>query len=518
MSKNLFFEYLILNSQFMKQTVCILVLAFTMLASAFAQAPQTFSFQAVVRDRDGNLVSEKDVTVTLAILRGSPSGAKVYEETFSARKTDRAGVLSLSAGMGTPVSGKFSDIKWNEGVFYVKTSLRLPGDAQTYDMGTIQLLSVPYALYAETSGNSGGGSSGGDGYWQPESGGQTIYTNKMVNIKNQKGNSLVEISPQAGSQDAGYVGVNANNSVKAAISSLDQSGAILLYDRNGEPQILLKADPDDGFVAVTDRYGTEADIYSRGVAGFDERGYCSFLLYTTDAGGQLEVFGQNETPNVFIGCTNEDTNAGGVFTRNRNDGDLVRISHLIDYPFNGGVEIYGAAGPKGTFYVAPNGKSQLWVDEIYNNDGTRLYSSTADYSLRTRSDGGADPCYVTETGDNQLIVRGTATLRNGSYTVTLPAEAASKILEQTLTVQLTPRSAASKGLAIVDSQAGSFTVAELMSGDGSYAFDWTLTALRRDDPELRNGRLEMSVAGPSKTETKAPAPRMLRQALPEGKE
>jgi hypothetical protein len=166
------------------------------------------------------------------------------------------------------------------------------------------------------------------------------------------------------------------------------------------------------------------------------------------------------------------------------------MTALEGYTSNGAVTIHQNGTQKGSFYVTPGGKSRLVVDEIYDNLGYTRSSVTEDFSLMPRSAGGADPCYVTETGDRQVIVRGTAMLQNGSYTVTLPAEAASKIRENTLTVQLTPRSAASKGLAVTDRQTGSFTVAELMSGNGSYAFDWTLTALRRDDPELRNKQLE----------------------------
>jgi hypothetical protein len=595
------------KSLFMKRTVCMFVLTFAMLASALAQAPQAFTFQAVVRDKDGNLASEKEMTVTLDILRGSSTGASVYRETFTAR-TDQAGVLSLSAGKGTPVSGKFSTINWKEGTFYVKTSIRLSGDTQTYDMGTLQLLSVPYALYAETSG--GGSSGSGDGSWESESEdtpGQPVinntYTYKTVHIKNQNGKDNVTLSPTVNSLDAGYVAVNANGDVKAVITSVNRYGILYLYDQQGEPRIILEADQNNGFVAVESKDGTTAVLQSSSVTGYNTKDEPSFRLYTTSGGGgalrlfdedrvnsihlgsneinneggglwtynnskrlvaisamieapthggidvndengrkglfvagpngdgELFLFGPNGNNNVYIGGADEDVNTGGIWTKNRNGGDLVGITHVSGSPSNGAIAVYDATGLKGLFGVTSNGKSRLQIDEIYNNRGVSLTSATADYSLLTRSNSGADPCYVTETGDRQIVVRGTATLQKGSYTVTLPAEAASKIQEQTLTIQLTPRSAASKGLAIVDSRAGSFTVAELMSGDGSYAFDWTLTALRRDDPELRSSALEMmgagssadradkpvELAGPSaETEVNTPAPRALEQLLQEG--
>jgi hypothetical protein len=524
-----------------------------MLVTAFAQAPQAFSFQAVVRDSDGGLLNEKNVTVTLSVLNGTPSGKVVYSETFQA-KTDAAGVLSLAIGKGDPAVGRFSNIDWKSGAFYVKTTVRLPGDAKDYDMGALQLLSVPYALYANEAGNSDGGS----GAWQLPAGNitsitQNYYIQKPISVISEK-NELVAITPIPDDPEAGTVAVSADGKLKVWISSMaysgGRSGIVWLTDQNEEPKISLMGDKDNAVIYVSSDDGTETYLSSSQLSAYNADEELAYRLFTADNGegilqlyderspthsvslgsgesgengGYLYLYGTNGSFNVLAGSTFENVNSGGVWTRNGNGGDLIRMSSLEGYPSNGGLGIYDATGEKGKFYVNSNGKSRLIVDEIYNNSGYSLYSATADYSLLTRSDGGADPCYVTETGDNQLIVRGTATLQNGSYTVTLPPEAASKIRANTLTVQLTPLSATSKGLAITDRQAGSFTVSELMSGNGSYAFDWTLTALLRDDPELRNQLHEMEVAGPAADKPagpskskKAPALRALKQMLPNG--
>ena len=60
--------------------------------------------------------------------------------------------------------------------------------------------------------------------------------------------------------------------------------------------------------------------------------------------------------------------------------------------------------------------------------------------------------------------------------------------EGSVTIQLTPLSTSSKGLAVVQKENDAFTVAELQSGKGSYAFDWTLTALCKQEPQLRSGQ------------------------------
>jgi hypothetical protein len=502
----------------------MLVLTLAMLAPVFAQAPQAFNFQAVVRNAAGNLVSEENVDVTLSILSGSASGAKVYEETFNA-KTDKAGVLSLSVGKGASVSGRFPAIEWKEGTFYLKTSIRLPGEAQTHDMGAIQLLSVPYALYAETAGSGGNG-----GIFQQEPSREPSRTinnyyirEGSLSIKSQTtNNDLIILSPYD-DPETGFVGVMADGDLTALMASAylrdGYFGMIGLYDQKGEGRVGLAADEEDAGIFVDSKYGETTEIRSYGVTVYDgdmEKG--SLLVNNNDNTGQISLYGTNGNANVSIGNINGNGNSGGVWTGNRNGRELVSISALESNPDNGGIAIYSASGRKGQFYVDSDDKSCLIVDGIYDNDGYSLTSATMDYSSGTRSSGGgADPCYVTETADNQIVVRGTAWLQNGQYTVTLPADAASKIREQTLTVQVTPLSSVSKGLAVTDKQTGRFTVTELMSGNGSYEIDWTLTALRRNDPELRSLSIKAKVAGPAASATKVAAPLRLKEALNKSK-
>jgi hypothetical protein len=76
-------------------------------------------------------------------------------------------------------------------------------------------------------------------------------------------------------------------------------------------------------------------------------------------------------------------------------------------------------------------------------------------------------------------VRGSAELVNGSATISLPDHFTSIVLEDTMTVQLTPRSASSMGLAATDVTLGGIEVRELLKGTGSYRFDYIVTGVRR---------------------------------------
>lgn len=120
---------------------------------AFSQIPQSFKYQAVVRDAVGVLSVNKIISVKTSILSGSSNGSSVYTETQTL-STNEYGVVSLNIGAGTLVSGNFSTINWGATTYFVKTELDINGGSTYVFMGTSQILSVPYALYAEKAGNS----------------------------------------------------------------------------------------------------------------------------------------------------------------------------------------------------------------------------------------------------------------------------------------------------------------------------------------------------------------------------
>lgn len=138
----------------MKKIFILLVLV----AAGFttqAQAPQAFKYQAVARDASGNTLANQNVSFRISILQGSSSGTTVYSETH-ATTTNAYGLANLNIGAGTVVSGTFASISWGGNNYFIKVEMDPAGGTAYMLMGTTQLLSVPYALYAETSGSSGG--------------------------------------------------------------------------------------------------------------------------------------------------------------------------------------------------------------------------------------------------------------------------------------------------------------------------------------------------------------------------
>ncbi len=122
---------------------------------ASAQAPEKMSYQAVIRNITGQLLVNQNIGVKVSILLGSPAGTVVYSERLSGT-TNINGLISMEIGTGAVLSGTFSAINWASGNYYLKTETDPTGGTNYTIAGTSQLLSVPYAMYAKTSGNSGG--------------------------------------------------------------------------------------------------------------------------------------------------------------------------------------------------------------------------------------------------------------------------------------------------------------------------------------------------------------------------
>jgi hypothetical protein len=127
--------------------ILLTVSLFTLITKA--QAPQKMSYQAVVRDASGKLISNHPVGFRISILQGITSGSVVYAETQTGN-SNANGLINLEIGTGA-TSDNFSAINWANGPYFIKTEIDPAGGANYTITGTSQLLSVPYALYAKTA-------------------------------------------------------------------------------------------------------------------------------------------------------------------------------------------------------------------------------------------------------------------------------------------------------------------------------------------------------------------------------
>ncbi len=107
-----------------------------------AQTPNQFKYQAVLRDSGGNIIANQQKSVEINILQGSASGASVFTETHNITTTVQ-GIINLNIGSINTIG--ISSINWANNTYFIQIII---GGVQ---MGTSQLLSVPYALYAKSA-------------------------------------------------------------------------------------------------------------------------------------------------------------------------------------------------------------------------------------------------------------------------------------------------------------------------------------------------------------------------------
>jgi hypothetical protein len=133
--------------------ICIAIIISAMV---FAQAPQSFSYQAVIRNSSNQLINNQQVQVRISILQGNESGDVVFSE-IHIPSTNNNGLFTIQVGSGTNISGSINNINWANGPYFIRSETD-PNGGNVYTLTTTtQMMSVPYALYAENAGNTNGG-------------------------------------------------------------------------------------------------------------------------------------------------------------------------------------------------------------------------------------------------------------------------------------------------------------------------------------------------------------------------
>jgi hypothetical protein len=130
------------------KTLSIFFIALFCAITAFAQAPQSFSYQAIANNASGAPVVNGSVKVRISILDNTATGTVLYTETH-AKTTNAQGLFNLNIGQGTVAAGTFSGINWGVNPKFVKVELDPAGGTNYTTVGTSQFQSVPYAMYAD---------------------------------------------------------------------------------------------------------------------------------------------------------------------------------------------------------------------------------------------------------------------------------------------------------------------------------------------------------------------------------
>jgi len=122
--------------------------------TSYSQAPNAFNYQAVIRDNSGSVISNQNISLRVNIMKGTESGESVYTEIHLVNSGD-LGIINLIIGEGNVIGGSIADIDWGSDSYLLKVEADLNAGTNYESLVESRLLSVPYALYATSSGVSG---------------------------------------------------------------------------------------------------------------------------------------------------------------------------------------------------------------------------------------------------------------------------------------------------------------------------------------------------------------------------
>jgi hypothetical protein len=147
-----------------KHLLSVLFFVFFLFENLSAQTPQFFKYQAILRDVSGHTITNSSVGIMINIFQDSCNGNNVYRESYIVTTNDY-GLVNLNIGSGIQLStNSFSAINWSSGSYFIETAVDLNGTGSNHQfINCNQLLSVPYAIYAENAGSSTPGPVGPQG-------------------------------------------------------------------------------------------------------------------------------------------------------------------------------------------------------------------------------------------------------------------------------------------------------------------------------------------------------------------
>ncbi len=281
----------------MKQIIVLTFLSFLSIA-LFSQAPNAFNYQGVARDLSGAPLPNQLISLRIAILQGSASGIEVYKETH-ASTTNNLGLFNIQIGMGSPLSSPFASIDWKNGNHFVQIEMDESGGSDFKLIGTSQLLSVPYALYAEDSGDS---------KWQDNQAG-IHYNEGFVGIGAGLPQTQLHIERPLAHPDGATLFLK-HGSFGSHFTQNKSGGALHLYQADNTSQTLLRSYGDSYINTTVGNVGigvrepksklqvATGDVYvsniSNGVIMRSPDGQC----------WRMTISNTGDTVNTLIACPN----------------------------------------------------------------------------------------------------------------------------------------------------------------------------------------------------------------------
>jgi hypothetical protein len=270
------------------------------------------------------------------------------------------------------------------------------------------------------------------------------------------------------SNSAGKITVNGENGksnfVANSLSNYPNNGYLYVGDENGNNQAAMYVGPDGNGKFLTKGTNGKTNFLVTALANYPNNGY----LFVGDENG-------NNQAAMFVG---PDGN-GKFWTKGTNGKTNFLVTALANYPNNG----YLYVGDE-------NGTTQAGIYVDSQGRGV-IFGDTKNFVVAHPEKANTYIWYASLEGPEvAAYLRGTASLSQGKTTITLPDHFQQVVVATGMTVQVTPLSADSKGLAVTRKSLAGITVQELHNGKGNYDFDWEVKCIRKGHEDYRAVRSE----------------------------
>lgn len=447
-------------------------------AALYAQVPQAINYQGVARNAQGQPIVNQAVSLRLTIHQATANGAELYKELQTAT-TNQFGLFSVKIGTGQQFgANSFASINWGNADKYLQVEFDPNGGLQFTDLGTAQLISVPYALYAKTA-DTARYISNNNGYWQ--------YSNILMPAFFDSIPTVNCVFPtdtfnrtiiMVGNNNYGLQGapniIQVNN---GEFISLDSSGIASYVSGYG----VQNYDPFYGYAQIQASNG-----YSKSWPGF--------MQSTSLSDWSLIQYNQNTGYASYL-LINDQVNGGIIVSKGPNGNDNCFFSSPLGYADNGYLGVNNSSG-------------QIKAGVLVNGSGQGVvFGDVKNFRVQHPLYADKEIWYASVEGpEAAMYERGTAQLVNGQAHIAFTADFALMCAANGITVQITPCSAASLGLAVVQTDTLGFTVKELANGTGTYNFNWEVKAVRKgyENYQVVRSKTE-TVANTASNAAKVPA-------------
>lgn len=510
----------------MNKFITILVFLSIALIS-YAQSP-SFKYQGVARNAQNASLNNQNISLRLSILNAANS--TVYSEVHNVT-TSAIGIFSVNVCQGTNPTGSCGTIDWSAGGYQLKVDMDVNGGAVFSPMGTSPILAVPVAAYALKAQSAVQGDADADPTNEIQNLTFTPATN-MLSIS--KGNSvdLTSIKNDADADPTNEIQTlsldTTNNQLalskgggyitlpSAGASLWKKNGNILSYT-NGNQSITFDnvgAPPKPAYFEINFRSNANKRINSNASEWSEEYwtkpanavgkeiAYGShiveypvtlnrhYLRFNTDTFWRTSSYNYTFTPGSSPGTITQDE----IFSQASNAGQPVKVLTL-QADGRGGIGNYntylgGALRAScGSANISGIGQTPfigLWSGSnifgmFFDGAGKAVVQANIkNFVMDHPTDPTKEIAYASIEGPEAAAYeRGTGSLINGEGEIKFTNEFGLIVNAESLTVQITPLSAESEGIAVIEKTASGFKVKEMRKGTGSYKFDWEAKGVRK---------------------------------------